>query len=452
MSPTAPPKGKHAVVIGGSMAGLLAARVLLNHFERVTVLERDRIPDHPNPRPGVPQGNHVHLLLTQGARILEQLFPGLGDELQAAGAPGVNWTRDVRWLTMWGWSHHYPSDLYTYPCSRPLLEWLVYRHLQAEANLTFLPSTQVVGLLANLQRTVVEGVDIKTGQNPVQLKADLVVDASGRHSFLPRWLDQLGYATPPTTEINAFLGYSTRSYQIPAHWQAPWKVLLIQTKPPDHPRSAVLYPVEGNRWLVTLLGLGRDYPPTEEAEFLQYARSLRSQELYDAIKQAQPLSPIFSYRRTENCWHHYESLPRLPEQLVAVGDAVCAFNPFYAQGMTVAGLGALTLDQCLTEVFQNGQNYWTGFAKRFQKQLAQQLDIPWLMATSEDLRWPTTVGAKPHWQTRIMHRYMDQVTQLSLDRPDIYRTVVQVIHMVKSPRALFHPQILLSLISQMLAH
>ena len=79
--------GMHAVVIGGSIAGLLAARVLLNHFDRVTIVERDRLPEQPVPRQGVPQANHVHVLLTQGQRILAQLFPGIEAELTASAIP-----------------------------------------------------------------------------------------------------------------------------------------------------------------------------------------------------------------------------------------------------------------------------------------------------------------------------------------------------------------------------
>lgn len=443
MVPITPFSGQHAVVIGGSMAGLLAARVLLNHFKQVTVLERDRIANYPSPRSGVPQAHHVHILLTQGQRILEQLFPGLEAELAAAGAPEVNWTRDLRWLSIWGWSHEAPSDLCTRPCSRALLEWLIHQRLEQDANLTFLPSTQVVGLVANAQKTVITGVQIKTEQGVESLKADLVVDASGRNSAVPKWLTQLGYAEPPQTVINSFLGYSSRWYQIPDGWQAPWKVMLVQTKPPNHPRGAVMYPVEGSRWVVTLVGVGHDYPPTDEADFLEFTRTVRSPVVHKAMQQAQPLSPVYSYRRTENCWQHYEDLPRLPVHLVAVGDAVCAFNPVYGQGMTVAALGALTLDQCLNQTASRGKSDLQGFTPRFHKQLAQMLAVPWLMATSEDLRWSTTVGPTPSWQTRLMHHYLDRVVQVALDRSHVCRTFWEVIHMVKSPNVLFHPQILL---------
>ncbi|KAI9134216.1 NAD(P)/FAD-dependent oxidoreductase [Acaryochloris sp. CCMEE 5410] len=434
---------QHAVVIGGSMAGLLAARVLLNHFGRVTVLERDRIPDQPRPRSGVPQSHHVHILLTQGQRILEQLFPGLEAELEAAGAPQVNWTYDLRWFSIWGWSYQTSSDLNTHPCSRILLEWLIHRRLEQYDHLKFLTSTQAIGLVMNAQNTIVTGVQIQTEQGLDTLKADLVVDASGRNSALPKWLTQLGYAAPTQTMINSFLGYSSRWYQIPEGWEAPWKVMLIHTKPPDHRRSAVLYPVEENRWVVTLAGVGHDYPPIDETDFLHFAQSLRSHEIYNAIQQAQPLSPIYSYRRTDNCWQHYEDLQRFPGHLVAIGDAVCAFNPVYAQGMTVAALGAQTLDQCLSLMVQKQKTSLQGFPSKFHKQLAKMLAVPWLLATSEDLRWCTTVGSTTNWQTRLMHQYLDLVVRASLSRSYVSQTFWEVMHMVKPPKVLFDPRIFL---------
>lgn len=443
MSSPTPLSDQHAVVIGGSMAGLLAARVLLNHFGRVTVLERDRIPEQPSPRNGVPQAHHVHILLAQGQRILEQLFPGLEAELELAGAPQVNWTRDLRWLSMWGWSREAASHLCTRPCSRTLLEWLIYRRLQGDVNLTFLPATQALGLELNSQQTGVTGVQVKTNKGIESLNADLVVDASGRNSALPQWLKQLGYPAPTQTVINSFLGYSSRWYQIPDGWQAPWKVMVIHSKPPDHRRSAVIYPVEGNRWVVTLAGVGHDYPPTDELNFLEFAQTLRSHEIFDAIQQAQPLSPVYSYRRTDNCWQHYEALSRLPDHLVAVGDAVCAFNPVYAQGMTVAALAALILDQCLRQSAQRDNGHLRDFAPKFHRHLARMLAVPWLMATSEDLRWSSTIGPTPNWQTRLMHHYLDRVVQVALERSHICRTFWEVLHMVKSPKVLFHPQILL---------
>jgi hypothetical protein len=112
--PTASSERRHAVVMGASMAGLLAGRILLNHFDRVTIVERDRLLEDSEPRPGVPQGTHVHVLLARGQQILEQLFPGFIAELIDAGAPKVNWTAECPVYSIYGWHPRFVSDLVTY--------------------------------------------------------------------------------------------------------------------------------------------------------------------------------------------------------------------------------------------------------------------------------------------------------------------------------------------------
>jgi len=264
----------------------------------------------------------------------------------------------------------------------------------------------------------------------------------------PKWLVALGYQPPEKTVINSFLGYASRWYQRPEGFQADWQGLTVSSKPPEHRRGGVLYPVEGNRWVVTLGGIGRDYPPNDEAGFLDFARSLRSPIIYEALKEAQPISAISSYRGTENRWCHYEKLSRLPEGIVVLGDAVCAFNPVYGQGMTIAALGALTLDECLHQQWRRDKGSLVGLQKRFAKRLAQVNATPWLMATGEDLRWPTTEGGQPDRMSRLMHRYIDQVLLLALDHPEIYKTFGEVVHMVKPPTALFQPGILAQVLRQ----
>ena len=454
--------GTHALVIGGSIAGLLAARVLVNHFDRVTVVERDRLPGQPIPRQGVPQANHVHVLLTQGQRILEQLFPGLEAELTAAGTPTVDWIADWSVFGVLGWGPRFPSSLTGLTCSRSLLEWSLRRRLAAcntrsvkpEAyRLQFLEETQVTELLTDDHKSKVTGVrlcfraETERTMSESTLAADLVVDASGRSSSLPKWLVALGYQPPQKTVINSFLGYASRWYQRP-EVQADWQGLLVASKPPEHRRGGVLYPVEGDRWVLTLSGIGRDYPPTDEAGFLDFARSLRSPIIYEAIKDAQPLSPIYSYRGTENRLCHYEKLSRLPEGLVVVGDAVCAFNPVYGQGMTVAAKAALTLDECLHQQFRRDKSTLTGLTQRFQQRLAQVNATPWLMATGEDLRWPTTEGGQPDRMSRLMHQYMDRVQLLSINNIGVYQTFWEVVHMLKPPTALFQPSILAQVLRQ----
>lgn len=452
-----------AIVIGGSIAGLLASRVLLDRFAEVILIEKDDVTELPLARPGVVQSQHVHVFLTQGQRLLEQLFPGLAQELSAAGAPTVEWTADWLMLGTSKWTPRYPSDLIGRTCSRTLLEGLIRQRLSAYPNLTVLTGCQVKGLLSAKDPTRVTGVKLHwhrpTATAVDSLNAALVVDASGRNSALPEYLVEMGCEAPPETKINAFLGYASRWYQRPENLEVDWQGITISAIEGVSSRGGVLYPIEGDRWIVTLGGIGRDYPPTDEAGFLEFARSLRVPMLYDLLKDAQPLSPIYSYRRTENCWRHYEQLKSLPDGIVAVGDAVCTFNPVYGQGMTTAVLGAIALDRCLQQARPtklNGSLESFGgsratpqtfrFSLRFHRQLARILQTPWLMATGEDSRWSTTEGAKPKWSDRFVQKYVDRVSLLMQDSPALSKAFAEVIHMVKPPTALFAPNILLQVL------
>jgi len=216
-------KGNHALVIGGSMAGMLAARVLADHFERVTILERDRFAeDGPVPRKGVPQARHVHALLKRGRVALERLFPGIGDELIAASAPTLDMANDIAWLNPAGWGVRFPSDLGFVSFSRDLLDWHVRRRLAADTgSVHFLKGYDVTGLVPGPDGTGVAGARVRqrdgsgAGNGEKELHADLVVDATGRGSRAPEWLEALGYTRPEETVINAHLGDATRVYRRP---------------------------------------------------------------------------------------------------------------------------------------------------------------------------------------------------------------------------------------------
>ena len=440
-----------AIVIGGSISGLIAARVLTDYFEQVIIIERDRFPAKPEFRQGVPQSLHVHALLTKGKEILEQLFPGLTAELIEQGVLEIDAIADWRSLFADGWAPYFSSGI-TFPtCSRNLLENTIRKRLSNYHNLKFLEAHQVSGLLVSIDRQSITGVKVKSQSNQeFELSAQLVVDASGRNSQTPQWLESLGYQNPQETVINSFLGYASRWYQKPPEFVAPWKGVTLMAKPQDCKRGGVLYPVENQTWIVTLAGISKDYPPTDEDGFLEFARSLRSQEIYAAIKSAQPLSPIYGYRRTENRLRHYDKLTRFPENFVVMGDAVCSFNPVYGQGMTVAALDGLTLTNCLKQQLNQKNRNLVGFSRRFQKQLAQIKETPWLMATSDDLRWLTTIGAEPDLKMRLMHKYIEQVISTACHNNHVHKTFVEVAHMIKSPTALFTPNVFLKVLSGML--
>jgi flavin-dependent dehydrogenase len=431
-----------AVVIGGSMAGLLTARVLADHFARVTIVERDSLPDGPAFRKGVPQSRHLHVLLSSGRTVLGQLFPGIDEELSAAGAIPVEWPRDVLWLTARGWCTRFTTDIRILCASRELLEWSVRRRLAALDRVRFLTGHEVTGLIAIADQRQITGVRLRArpavSESTETLPAGLVVDASGRQSHAPDWLAALGYERPAETRINAFLGYASRLYTVPQDARADWQILYLQGEPARNGRGGALFPVEGNRWIVTLAGVGRDYPPTDDAGFLAFARGLRSPLLYDAIKDAQPLTPIHGYQRTENQRRFYEKLARRPERFLVTGDALCAFNPVYGQGMTAAAQGALVLDQLLRE--QGGEV--AGLPRRFEREVARVNAAAWLIATGEDLRYPTTEGGERTVQTRLTHRYFDRVIGAATRDAHVNLAFLKVLQLDAPPATLFRPGIL----------
>lgn len=452
---SSPPPSSHAIVIGGSIAGLTAARVLADHFERVTLIERDRMPETPEFRKGVPQGRHAHILLLRGQQILDHLFPGLVQELLDVGAVPVNMGSDVEWYAFGQPRPRYQSAMEPNACSRPLLEVTIYRRLAAHPNITFLQETDVLGLCTDEEGRRATGVQIRrrnansegTSESAETLLADLVVDASGRDSRAPHWLEALGYPTPSETTVNSFPGYATRFYEQSSE-PSDWKLLFVQPHAPHQPRGAVIVPMEENRWQVTLIGMAGDYPPTDEEGYLQFAQSLPTQKVYDTIKEAKPLSDIYGFRRAENRLRHYDNLEQYLENFLVLGDAVYALNPVYGQGMSVAAIGSMTLDQCLREQPVAGD--FAGLAERFQKALALVVEGPWQLATGEDRRWAVTEGSDQlDPGTLIMQRYMDQLQLVSLQSPAVTEAFYLVQQMIEPPTLFFRPDIVLQVFASM---
>lgn len=445
--------GRHAVVLGGSLAGLLAARVLAEHFERVTLIERDAYSDTPEVRKGIPQANHVHGLLLRGRQVLEELSPGLQDEMIAAGVPLVDMANDIAWFTRAGWGVRFPSELKVLAFTRPVLDLHVRRRLAQNPKIEIADGMEVLGLLGNPIENRVAGVMLIPRDTDAdrrvarELRADLVVDATGRASRAPRWLKDIGYEPPQETVVNAHLGYASRLYRIPENFDGEWVCAYVQSAPPQKKRGGILFRVEDNRWLLTLIGGGHDYPPSDEHGFLEFAESLRDPIIADAIRNAEPLSPIRTHRATENRVRHFESVKNLPENFVVLGDAACAFNPVYGQGMTIAALGALMLRQCLRE---HDDGNLSGLAQQFQRRLARVNKAPWLMATGEDYRYHETEGGAPGVMTRFMHWYMDRVLQLATREVAVRSVLLQVFNLLLPPSALFRRAILFRVIRSVL--
>ncbi len=439
---------QHAIVIGGSMAGMLAARVLSDYYEHVTIIDRDRMPETVEQRDGTPQARHLHIFLAKGLRIVEELFPGIDREMTAKGATTQHWGRETVNYLERGWMPAFESSLKTRGISRILLEWCVRQRLRANGRVQFMERTQVKRLLTKDNNEIVIGVEAHPKGEPNQtteIKADLVIDASGRGSDSAQWLVEMGYEQVEETVINSFLGYATRWYKRPNAFPKDLKILTVQSVP-KIPRGGVVMEVENETVIVTMSGTNKDYPPTDEAGFLEFSKSLISPVIYNIIRDAEPLSKIYGYQRTENRWRHYERFTRWPDGFIVLGDAACAFNPIYGQGMTTGALEAVALGEILKDY--NGQND-AGLAKAFQSRLAKVIETPWLMATGEDLRYPGTEGGQIKWQDRIVQKYIERYINAMALYPEIIDPFVQVMNLLQPPTTLFRPGIFVKVVSSL---
>jgi 2-polyprenyl-6-methoxyphenol hydroxylase-like FAD-dependent oxidoreductase len=438
-----------AVVVGASIAGMAAARVLANHFENVTIIDRDRLPAEPDHRPGVPQSFQAHNLIAEGRRVFEQLFPGLDGALAAAGSPLLDLVNEGHLHFGAGLLARGPSDAKVRCVTRIRLEWEVRRRLADLPNVRTIDNARAAGLLTTSSKERVLGVQLEKVAHdgadvPSHLEAELVVDASGRRSAACEWLTGLGYPAPEVTCVDGHISYSSRLYEeirLPEGTGG----LFSFARVPDTPRIGVIFTVEGGRSLAFVAGIGKDNrAPTEDKAFLEFARSLIDPIVYEHLRDAKPLTPARAYRQSDNQWRHYAGLARLPERFVPLGDAVCAFNPIYGQGMTVAALEAAALGD---EIAVGGLE---GIAMRAQKRFEKIIEPAWFFATGEDYRWTTTDGPPVRRQARIGHVYTDHVLALAVRDPKIAAVLVEVGQMTRPIRALFAARILLRVLGRLL--
>jgi len=424
---------RRAVVIGGSIAGLCAARVLADYFDTVTVLDRDVYPAGAVDRAGVPQSRHVHALLAGGRDALERLFPGFATHMRAAGALDLDFGLDFAALRPDGWLPREESGIRTLFASRTLLESIVRDLVRAHPRIELVEHATVTGLVADgdgqLRTRAVRLADGERG-------ADLIVDASGRTSKAPEWMRALGLDAPDETVVDSFAGYATRWFQAPdpARWPREWwwKAIWLDPKVPEQMTAGVLFPLEGGRWIVTLAGLARHYPPSDEAGFTAALGTLRSPIIAEAVRLATPISPVYCNRAMANRFRHYDRWRARLDGFLAIGDSVCAFNPVYGQGMTTAALSAGILRDALDRVGPTSPS----LPREFFRAQAGFLRDPWGLATGADFMVPGTEGARP-WFAGLANRYMEALFTTGRADPALRRRIGEVIHMVRRPAALF---------------
>jgi len=429
--------GRHAIVIGASMGGLLAARALADHYDEVTVLERDTLPEAHEPRKGVPQGRHAHGLLARGREVLDQLFPGLSEEMVAQGAVYGDVVDEVLWFNHGVYLLNAPSALLGLLVSRPMLEDGVRRRLQQLANVRLLEHSDALEPVFDRVGSRVTGLRVQAQRDSggvETISADLVVDASGRGSHSPAWLDALGYAKPREEGVQVQIGYMTRLYRRrPEHLPGKQAVVMAGCRPGW--RFGVILAQEDDRWIVTLGGYLGDRPPADEAGYIEFARSLPKPEIFGVIKDADSLTPLAPYHFSANLRRHYEELRRFPEGLLVFGDALCSFNPVYGQGMTVACTEALALQECLVAGSQ-------GIARRFFQAASKLIDIPWQMAVGSDLQHPAVTGKRTA-QIRFINWYLAKLFQAAQHDAVLATRFLEVANLMKPPPSLMAPGIAL---------
>jgi 2-polyprenyl-6-methoxyphenol hydroxylase-like FAD-dependent oxidoreductase len=430
--------GQRAVVIGAGMAGLATAAALYEHFDEVVILERDAVlPPAREPRRGVPQGRHVHTLLAGGENALATLLPGFSQRLTEAGAAPLRHALDVR-LERPGYDPFPYRDFgfKSHSVTRPTLEHLVRQMVSALPNVTMRAGCSVSRLEVDDRGERVNGVVYKDGEGRTStLPADLILDATGRGEPSLALLEQLGLR-PEASIIGVDFGYASALFEIPSRHRGggEWKSVMTFPNSPASSRGALLVPVEGDRWLLSLAGRLGDYPPADEREFRTFTRELRTPTVHDAIAGAERLGPIERFRFQESRRWHMERLGTLPDGWLCVGDALCRFNPVYGQGMTVSALEAVALRDMLCARSAERSSL-RGLAKPFFEACSQIIEGPWMMAAIPDFIFPRTRGTRPA-DLDFMIKFAMSLWHVAAQDPAVHKLLLEVSNMLK-PRSAY---------------
>jgi 2-polyprenyl-6-methoxyphenol hydroxylase-like FAD-dependent oxidoreductase len=391
--------------------------------------------------------------LAKGSTILGELFPGLFEALTEQGAVRFS-PQDIRSYNLGSWNTRFPSSIHIYSQSRPFLEMYVRDFLAARGNVRVLDAYEVTQLLATPDSSRVTGVSLRSRSGECcseELPADLVVDASGRGSRAPQWLVSLGYTLVEESSLTADVGYATRIFRRPSHLPPlDYKMMMITSTPPEQRRAGLIAHIEGDRWILTLASSWRESLPDDEDSFLEYARNLPQPDIYEAIKEAEPSTPVLTYKYSANRWRRYERMFHLPAGFLILGDAVCSFNPVYGQGMTVAALEAKVLDTFLRQHPRDISNQENVSTLRFQKGIARVVEWPWQMATGTDRPYLETQEESTRIR-RLFNWYMQRVMQLTTSNALVADQFGQVLHLLKPPTVLFSPRVVWAVLTKELA-
>ncbi|MFE0028120.1 NAD(P)/FAD-dependent oxidoreductase [Amycolatopsis sp. NPDC059021] len=430
----------HALVLGGGLAGMLAASVLAHHLDTVTIVDRDRFPNGPNQRKGTPHARHTHVLVAGGARALDELLPGTTQTLLSHDAQYVGMPSRLLAFTAHGWLRRSPERQFLISCSRALLDWVVREQVLQHERIRLRQATEVVGLTGSAEQITGARVRDRDTGHTHTVQADIVVDTTGQRSQTPRWLSELGCSPVPEVLVDPDIFYASRRYRPPAGTTPDFPEINIPADPRSNagPRGGVLVPIENGQWLVTLVGRRDCRPPTDDAGFTAFARTLRHPIISDLIATSEPLSHPYGFRIIGNRRRRYDQMNRRPEGLLVHGDAACTVNPVYGHGMALAALGALAIRD---HIRRHGIQRQT---LPLQRTLADTADDAWAMSTAQDLRYLNTTDQRPTRGARFVRRYLDRLAKASIARTAITNAQIDVYTLSAPPRRLLSPRVVLS--------
>lgn len=424
--------GDHAIVLGASLAGLANAAALAGRFDRVTVIERDTLPETVQLRRGVPQGRHAHLLLPGGLQALTALLPGFDTSLRARGGHVIP-SDEFRFYIGGGRLALRTDDMAICGATRPFLESVIRERVQAVAGVEFRDGCEIDGLAANSDGTRVTGVHLRSGTTPELLEGELVVDTTGRGSRCPHWLTALGFPEVAVNRLDVDVRYTTRLFRRdPADLDGCRHVVIAAD--PGVRRGGLIIAVEGDRWLITMVGLQGERPPTDLPGFIDYAASLPRGELEEISSRAEPIGDAATGVFGSYLRHRYDRLRNLPAGFAVSGDAVCSFNPVYAQGMGVACLEA----QALGEVLDRHGLDRVGV--RLLRRTKPLVEGAWSLSTGSDLADPAVDGPRPlSW--RLITAYLNRAIPVAHHDPAVAHAVFSVNALIDPPPRLMRPAI-----------
>ncbi|MFJ8043864.1 NAD(P)/FAD-dependent oxidoreductase [Kitasatospora sp. NPDC096147] len=426
--------GGHAVVAGAGIGGLLAARVLSETYGRVTVVDRDALPEKAAVRRGVPQSGHAHGMLAKGFQVLEELFPGLGEDLVGEGALVRDAQADVRWFNDGYEMKQAHSGLPCLLVSRPALERYLRSRVAALPGVELRDRCEVLEPVADASGGRITGVRVlEVNAEPEELTADLFVDSTGRSNRGEAWLRALGYRPAPEERIDSKVVYVSREYR-----RRPGEVgadAYVVGATGTIPRGGVALSAEGERWLVTMFGMNGDHPAVDPEGYLAFAERLASPELHRLLERLEPVTAPKLMRIPVSIRRRYERVERMPEGYLVFGDAICQFNPTYGQGMTAAACQA----EALREVF--GRLRGAAAAKEFFRRAAQVTDVPWDMSVGADLRYPFVEG-KRTLRVKLLNWYVGRLHRAAAEDAATGREFLAVANLQAPPQRLFGRKVL----------